>query len=85
MPTLATLIPWLDSRPLNTRGIVDYPGAHNGLQLENAGTVTRRGRGGRFVRAVLAQAVERGIDLLLVHHGLLWQPRALHRGALIAS
>lgn len=73
MSPLYRIVSYLDEL-LQTRAIADYPGAHNGLQLENSGTVTRIGAAVDSCAPVLAQAVERGIDLLLVHHGLLWQP-----------
>jgi dinuclear metal center YbgI/SA1388 family protein len=50
----------------------DWPGAVNGLQLENGGLVTK------IVAAVDAslmaarRAVEAEADLLVVHHGLFW-------------
>ena len=73
MPALAPILSWLD-QTLNTRAITDYTGAYNGLQLENSGSVTRVGAAVDSCEAVLLEAVARGLDLLLVHHGLLWQP-----------
>ena len=52
--------------------IVDYPNALNGLQLENGGAVTRIGAAVDASGVTLGQTAERGIDLLLVHHGLFW-------------
>jgi dinuclear metal center YbgI/SA1388 family protein len=72
MPELAAIVAHLDQL-LETRAIADYPGAHNGLQLENSGTVTRVAAAVDSCEAVLRTAVEQGADLLLVHHGLLWQ------------
>jgi len=74
MPTLAEIVPYLDSY-LNTAGIVDYPGAHNGLQVESPGAVTRLGAAVDACEPVLREAAARKIDLLLVHHGLLWSPQ----------
>jgi len=74
MHHLAEITAYLDQF-LNTRGIIDYPGAHNGLQLESPGRVTKIGAAVDACETVLAQAVEQGIDLLLVHHGLLWIPQ----------
>ena len=61
---------------LEIEGFTDWPGAVNGLQMENGGQVTR------IVAAVDASlevarcAVEAKADLLLVHHGLFWgEPR----------
>jgi dinuclear metal center YbgI/SA1388 family protein len=72
MPSLAPFITYAD-RYLKVAEIEDYPGAHNGLQVENSGVVKR----------VLA-AVDAGLptiekaaalgqgSLLVVHHGLFW-------------
>ncbi len=84
-PTLAAVVAYLDEH-LSVKEIADYPGALNGLQLENDGTVTR------FCAAVdaslttvraAAHAGRRA--LLLVHHGLFWsglQPMTGNRRAL---
>lgn len=54
--------------------IPDYPQALNGLQLANGGGEVKK-----IVAAVDAclpvvrESIERGADLLLVHHGLFWQ------------
>ena len=45
------------------------------MQLESPGAVTRVGAAVDACEAVLVEAVETGIDLLLVHHGLLWSPQ----------
>jgi dinuclear metal center YbgI/SA1388 family protein len=58
---------------LHIATVPDYPNAVNGLQLEN-----QRGEVAKIAAAVDAhlpvvqQAVARGCDLLLVHHGLFW-------------
>lgn len=69
---LSELTAWLDET-LNTTAIQDYPGAWNGLQIENSGQVHRIGAAVDACEQILIQAVERKIDLLLVHHGLFWQ------------
>jgi dinuclear metal center YbgI/SA1388 family protein len=71
MPALKSIVPWLD-RTLRTAEVVDYPNAWNGLQVENSGAVTKVGAAVDACEAVLAAAVERGVTLLLVHHGLFW-------------
>ena len=53
--------------------IPDFPFAHNGLQIENSGTVRKIAAAVDSHLPVLQQAVERKADLLLVHHGLFWQ------------
>lgn len=58
---------------LQIASVPDYPNALNGLQLENrAGEVTRIAAAVDAHLPVVKQAVARGCDLLLVHHGLFW-------------
>ncbi len=52
--------------------VADFSGAWNGLQVENSGEVTRVGAAVDACTATIEQAVEKGIQLLLVHHGLFW-------------
>lgn len=72
MADLAEMVGFLE-RGLRVSSIPDYPGAINGLQLENDGQV------GRIVAAVDASlpvieaAAAGGPGLLLVHHGMFWQ------------
>lgn len=53
-------------------GFPDYPSACNGLQLDNSGRVMKIAAAVDACEAVVAEAVERGVSLLLVHHGLMW-------------
>lgn len=53
--------------------IKDYPGAMNGLQLENDGTVDRVFSAVDASLAVVEEAAAAGGGLLLVHHGMFWQ------------
>lgn len=71
MSPLATATAYLD-RYLRTAEVTDYPGAWNGLQIENSGAVTKIGAAVDACEAVISRAVEQGITLLLVHHGLFW-------------
>jgi dinuclear metal center YbgI/SA1388 family protein len=70
---LTELTSYLDGY-LRIAEVEDDPGALNGLQVENSGSV------GKLVAAVDAcqvtidAAAERGADLMLVHHGLFWGP-----------
>jgi dinuclear metal center YbgI/SA1388 family protein len=68
---LATICAELDDF-LRVGEIPDYPNALNGLQLENEGGITRIGAAVDASGHTIAEAVTRGIDLLLVHHGLFW-------------
>ena len=52
--------------------VPDYPGALNGLQLANDGTVSRIGAAVDACLPVVREAVARGIDFLIVHHGMFW-------------
>ncbi len=52
--------------------VKDWSGAKNGLQLENDGQITRLGAAVDSHIGVIEEAVNRGVDLLLVHHGLYW-------------
>ena len=51
----------------------DWANAFNGLQVENSGRVTKIGAAVDASTRTSAAAAERGVDLLLVHHGLFWQ------------
>jgi dinuclear metal center YbgI/SA1388 family protein len=50
----------------------DFPNAHNGLQLANGGEVRKIGAAVDACLPVVQEAVARGIDFLLVHHGMFW-------------
>lgn len=71
MPALADVVAHLDTL-LRTREVPDYPPALNGLQLENAGTVTRVAAAVDFSLRAAEGAVAAGADLLVVHHGMFW-------------
>ena len=71
MNTLLEITAYLD-QSLRIAEIADYSEAHNGLQLENSGGVTRLGAAVDACGYTIAAAAERGINLLLVHHGLFW-------------
>lgn len=53
----------------------DWDGAHNGLQAENRGGVTRIAAAVDATLVTVRLAIETGADLLVVHHGLFWSPR----------
>ena len=72
MPSLHEIVSFLDTQ-LRTAEIPDYPGAVNGLQLENGGAVTRIAAAVDASLPVVEAAVAMGADLLLVHHGMFWQ------------
>jgi dinuclear metal center YbgI/SA1388 family protein len=64
---------------LGTSRVIDYPNAHNGLQLENGGTVRRIVAAVDACEAVIRRAAGGRATLLLVHHGLFWETGPLTR------
>jgi len=66
---------------LGIPGFVDCPNAWNGLQIENSGGLSRIGAAVDACEAVIQEAAEAGVDLLLVHHGLYWGGSAPLTGA----
>lgn len=57
---------------LGIPGHPDYPAALNGLQVEGPVAIERVGAAVDASEAAILTAVNRKIDLLLVHHGLFW-------------
>lgn len=81
MAKLSEVVGYLE-RELRTAEIPDYSGAHNGLQLENAsGEVTKVAAAVDASLEVIEEAVEKGADLLIVHHGMFWQGVRMLTGA----
>lgn len=68
---LSEIVRYAD-KTLRTAEVKDWTGAKNGLQLENDGQITRIGAAVDSHIGVIEEAVNRGIDLLIVHHGLYW-------------
>jgi len=68
---LTALVSYLDGY-LQVADVPDAPAAVNGLQVANAGTVSRVAAAVDLCEATVRMAAERGADLLLVHHGLFW-------------
>ena len=70
----------------------DYPYALNGLQVEGSKEVGHLGAAVDASEETISEAVKRGVDLLVVHHGLFWGglgpitgPRFRKTAALIRS
>lgn len=57
---------------LRTAEVVDYGGAHNGLQVANRRGVSRVATAVDASRDAIRDAAAMGADLLIVHHGLFW-------------
>jgi dinuclear metal center YbgI/SA1388 family protein len=68
---LNEIVAYLDSY-LRIGELPDAAQALNGLQLQNSGEVTRVAAAVDGSEAACNEAVARGCDLLLVHHGLFW-------------
>ena len=68
---LSELTRYLDDY-LRVRDVPDAPEALNGLQVDNAGQVTRIAAAVDLCEATVQLAVAQRADLLLVHHGLFW-------------
>ena len=72
MARLNQIVSFLDEE-LGTLELPDYPGAHNGLQLQNDGQVTKVAAAVDASLPVFEKVIESGADLLIVHHGMFWQ------------
>ncbi|HEX3446586.1 MAG TPA: Nif3-like dinuclear metal center hexameric protein [Chthoniobacterales bacterium] len=57
---------------LEVAEIEDYPGAVNGLQLENRGTVSKIGAAVDASSRTIEMAISQRVDLLVIHHGIFW-------------
>ncbi|MGB0990973.1 MAG: Nif3-like dinuclear metal center hexameric protein [Akkermansiaceae bacterium] len=80
MAKLQDITEFLDSE-LQIDEIPDYPGAFNGLQLENAGEVSAVVAAVDASLPVIEKAVAAGADLLIVHHGMFWHGTQMVTGA----
>jgi len=69
---LESVLHFLDET-LGTSAFPDYDGAVNGLQVDGRSTVRRVGAAVDAGLPTIESAVARGVDLLLVHHGLFWE------------
>ncbi len=82
MPVPLSTVIEAASRELRLTEIPDYPAALNGLQLANAsGEVSRVAVAVDACLPVVMAAVERGADLLIVHHGMFWSGAQAITGA----
>lgn len=75
MAALADIVAYLDAE-LRTTEINDYPAALNGLQLANRGQVTHVAASVDFSTVVIREALARGANLLILHHGMFWSGAA---------
>jgi len=68
---LSQIVSYADEH-LRIREIDDWPNALNGLQVENSGAVTKIGAAVDASTRTIENAIERGVNFLVVHHGLFW-------------
>jgi dinuclear metal center YbgI/SA1388 family protein len=68
---LREIVEFLDTY-LRIDEVPDYPGAHNGLQVENRSPIERISAATDACQSTIDAAVAAGSQLLLVHHGLFW-------------
>ena len=73
MPSLQEIVTFCDER-LNQTSIPDFKGAENGLQFQNDGTVTKIGAAVDAGLVPFQKAIDAGVDFLIVHHGMFWNP-----------
>lgn len=71
MTELARVVEYMD-RALDITNVPDYPGAVNGLQVANSGSVGRVAAAVDFSSRAVRAAADAGANLLLVHHGMFW-------------
>jgi dinuclear metal center YbgI/SA1388 family protein len=71
MAALLGIVSFLDTE-LRTSEIPDYPAAMNGLQLANRGDVRHIAAAVDFSTRVVREAVNRGANMLVLHHGMFW-------------
>ncbi|MGF1484963.1 MAG: Nif3-like dinuclear metal center hexameric protein [Opitutales bacterium] len=73
MADLAAVVDFCDRRTRRAE-YRDFPGAENGLQVQNNGTVTKIGAAVDAGLIPFEQAAAAGVNFLIVHHGLFWDP-----------
>lgn len=77
MAQLTDLVTYCDTRTRRA-AFEDAPGAFNGLQVANRGTVSKIGAAVDAGVVPFRRAAEAGVDFLIVHHGMYWDmPRPL--------
>ena len=71
MSALLEIVNYCNERT-KTKDIKDFPGSFNGLQIENNGKVNKVGAAVDAGHIPFKLATDRGIDFLIVHHGIFW-------------
>ena len=65
---------------LRTPDVPDYPGALNGIQVENSAPITRVAVAVDASLCTIQGAIDANANLLIVHHGLFWSGAQPLRG-----
>jgi len=73
MAALEEIVAYCDARVRRSE-IADFPGARNGLQVENNGRVSKIGASVDAGWIPFRDAVAANVDCLICHHGLFWAP-----------
>ena len=73
MASLQKIAAFCDKRT-RRHEIRDFKGACNGLQFENTGVIQKVGASVDAGLIPFQKAVDRNVDLLIVHHGMYWSP-----------
>jgi len=73
MASLQKIAAFCDKRT-RRHEIRDFKGACNGLQFENTGIIQKVGASVDAGLIPFQKAVDRNVDLLIVHHGMYWSP-----------
>lgn len=71
MARLEAIVSFCDQRA-RTHEVADFSEALNGLQFANDGKVTKIGAAVDAGLVPFQQAIDAGIDFLIVHHGMFW-------------
>ena len=71
MASLKEIVTFCDQRVCRGE-INDFEGAHNGLQLENNGSVSKIGASVDAGQRPFEDAIAVGVDFIICHHGMFW-------------
>ncbi|MEC8332613.1 MAG: Nif3-like dinuclear metal center hexameric protein [Verrucomicrobiota bacterium] len=71
MASLNEIVTFCDQR-LRRADIKDFEGAHNGLQVENNGSVGKIGASVDAGQRPFEDAIAQGVDFIVCHHGMFW-------------
>ena len=71
MASLKEIVTFCDQR-LRRAEIKDFEGAHNGLQVENNGSVSKIGASVDAGQRPFEGAIAQGVDFIICHHGMFW-------------